>query len=510
MRMPRLLTLTTLSTVALAAASCSNPPIDPKAVADHVADGSREVVHQTGGGIAFAQSSDSGLQTIATGLSDATNGVSGMPAPMPAAMTSALKHTSLAAVMAGMPSIMTTEEQFDSTADQIRVWVRERVLADANLESTSDDQAVYLLHPDPTCRQLPQDGDPPDVTPPLSDKCVDQLTKLEVRVVLRADGDGGRLTILIGSGRLELSTFIVHSNSIAVEIDLAKAYAATQVIDQTLGTESPSGSHYDALSGKLRLSLTKNGEKNVTGAYSVLQAINVSTLDSSGALGPAVTLAASDPALSVTGDGVNKTLRAKVAMGKLDVSADWDPQGVLAPNRDLHFSIGGIFSDTTFTDGANTIAGTGVGFGPLEYDVRGQQFVTVGLNPNNGNKFDYQLSLDASNQPQITLTPRFDLSVGAHLGVIASQLTSAPPSYELDETYNVNFDGGGAAAGLVAVPQTSAFGGGIKITAGTLTISTTSTPQNVVVPAGKCLTGLSTAPDGAHPLLGKLAVVDCP
>lgn len=510
MRMLRLSALIALPTVALAAASCSTTPINPKEVADRVAGGSREVVHQTGGGVAFTQSSDSGLQTIGTGISDASKGLSGMPAPMPAPMTFALKRTSIAAVMAGMPSIMTTEEQFDSSADDLKVWIRERILADANLESSSDEEAVYLLHPDPSCRQLPQDGDSPDVMPPLNSKCVDELTKLEVRVALRADGDGGRATILIGPHKLELSTFIVHSNSIALEVDLAKAYAATQEIDQTLGTDSPSMSRYDALSGKLRMSLTKNGEKNVTGAYSVLQAIKVSTLDSSGAPGPAVTLAASDPTLSVTADGINQTLRAMVGMGKLDVSADWDPQGTLAPNRDLHFSIGGIFSDTTFTDGADTITGKGVGFGPLEYDVRGQQFVTVALNPNNGSKFDYQLSLDANNQPQITLTPRFDLSIGAHLGVIASQLTSAPPSYELDETYRINLDGAGASAGVRAVPQTSTFGGGLAVTAGTLTFSTTSSSQPVVVPVGKCLTTLSDAPAGAHPLLGKLAVVDCP
>jgi len=195
MGMSRLLVLTTVSTVAVAAASCSTTPINPKEVADHAADGAREVVHQTGGGIGFTQSSDSGLQTIKTGLSDASSNVMGMPAPMPAAMTNALKHTSLAAVVAGMPSIMTTEEQFDSTADSLKVWVRERILADANLESSTDDQAVYLLHPDPTCRQLPQDGDPPDVVPPLNSKCVDDLTKLPVRVVMRADGDGGRFTI---------------------------------------------------------------------------------------------------------------------------------------------------------------------------------------------------------------------------------------------------------------------------------------------------------------------------
>ena len=286
------------------------------------------------------------------------------------------------------------------------------------------------------------------MVPPLNSKCVDDLTKLPVRVVLRADGDGGRLTILIGSDRLELSTFIVHSNSIALEIDLAKAYAATQEIDQTLGTDSPSATHYDALSGKLRIALTKNGEKNVTGAYSVLEAINVSTLDSTGAPGPAVKLAASDPTMSVTGDGVNQTLTAKVAMGKLDVSGDWDPQGDAPAEPRSALQHGRHLQPDHVHGRRQHRRREGGRLWPHRIRRAGQQFVTVGLNPNNGNKFDYQLSLDANNKPQITLTPRFDPSIGAHLGVIASQLTSAPPSYELDETYDINLDGGGAAAGV--------------------------------------------------------------
>ena len=50
---------------------------------------------------------------------------------------------------------MTTEEEFDNTADQLKTWLRERALADANLESQSDDEAIYLLRPDPTCRRIP-------------------------------------------------------------------------------------------------------------------------------------------------------------------------------------------------------------------------------------------------------------------------------------------------------------------------------------------------------------------
>src|SRR4029077_18367914 len=92
---------------------------------------------------------------------------------------------------AGMPSIMTTEEQFDTTADQLRVWVRERLLASANLESKTDDEAIHRLHGDPTCRALPKEGDPPDFLPALNASCVDQLDRLIVRLPARAHGGGG-------------------------------------------------------------------------------------------------------------------------------------------------------------------------------------------------------------------------------------------------------------------------------------------------------------------------------
>ena len=43
--------------------------------------------------------------------------------------------------------------------------------------------------------------------------------------------------------------FIIHSDLLAVEMDLPKAYQATRIIEQTLGTDSPSDAHFDALTG---------------------------------------------------------------------------------------------------------------------------------------------------------------------------------------------------------------------------------------------------------------------
>ena len=72
--------------VPLAAATvgaCSSP-IDPATLSEQAALRAREIVHQTGGGIAFAGADDSGLRKISRGIGHAADGLNGaMPAPVP-------------------------------------------------------------------------------------------------------------------------------------------------------------------------------------------------------------------------------------------------------------------------------------------------------------------------------------------------------------------------------------------------------------------------------------------
>jgi len=166
MRISLARTLSLLPLLAAPLAGCSDP-IDPSNLADRAALYAREMVHQSGGGVAFTQEDGSGLNTIANGMQGATDGLAGsMPSPLPPSMASAMGDAPLAAAMAGMPTVMTTEEQFDDTADRLKIWLRERVLADANLESKTDDEAIYRLHPDPTCRHIPSADDPPGTAHP--------------------------------------------------------------------------------------------------------------------------------------------------------------------------------------------------------------------------------------------------------------------------------------------------------------------------------------------------------
>jgi hypothetical protein len=326
---------------------------------------------------------------------------------------------------------------------------------------------------------------------------------------MRADGDGARLAILVGPDRVSLSVFVIHSDLIALEMDLPSAYQATQVIEQTLGTDSPSDAHFDALTGKIRVALHKDGARKVTFSASVLDAIHVATLDSAGGLGPDVKLAASDPTIAVTADGMLQALTVKVDMGALDVLGDWDPMSVASPNRDLRVQVGGLHGQATFTEASDEFVATGVGVGATTVDAHGLRIFDLGLNPNDARRFDARVFVNAGGQPEVQVTPRFDLDLGFHLGRVASEYTTPPASHLLEETYGVLLDNGGAPASVAAAPASATFGGGIKVTAGTLTISSTGAPQPIVVPAGKCLTGVATVPAGAHPVLGAFSVVDC-
>src|SRR4051812_36916009 len=87
-------TLSLLPLLAASLAACGTDPIDPAHLADLAAAHTREIVHQSGGGVAFTQDDSSGLNKTAGGMQGASEGLAGaMPSPMPPAMTSAMRDS---------------------------------------------------------------------------------------------------------------------------------------------------------------------------------------------------------------------------------------------------------------------------------------------------------------------------------------------------------------------------------------------------------------------------------
>jgi hypothetical protein len=496
-------------TVSVALLGChTDPPIDPKTSADQAATRASAVVRAAGSSFGFLGEEGSVLRKMVGGADDATYGImrKAVPPPMPTPLIRTLMGSPVVKTMGGVeaiPSFLTAEEQFDETARDIEVLLRDRLLVESNIESKTDWEITYLLKPEPTCRPLPSSGS----TAP-SAECVRDLPRLQVRLVTHADGDGLRMRVLVGPARLELSAFVIHSDLLGWEVDFAHGLKAVEFINMTLAPDEPREPNpFSQLAGRIRLNLQKLGPEKVKGSVAIMEDVNFQA--DGGEEGPiSFHSGRTDPLFALTADGVAKSATATWGLAQTDVKAPWDPMDLAVRNQDLHVSIGGLYGEATVTEGKQEIAFKGVGAGASFVAVRGVHIFDLGFNPASGRKFDLLVTA-AGDVPRFAVTPKFDLSLAFNLGAVAADFKEPPPAPLLHETYTVLLDGATPAV-LEPVKETPTFHGGLKVVAGTLTIATNGMPATTVsVPSGMCLTG-KERPMGAHEVLGGLAVVSCP
>jgi hypothetical protein len=504
-----------LLTVSVAAVLGCNPhqdaqPIDPKTSADQAATRAADVIRQTGSGLGFVTDQGGVLGKMFSGADDATAGImrKAVPTPMPTPIIRHLRGSPVVKTMGGIQAIgsfLTVDEQFDDTAHDIEVLLHDRLLVMSNIESKTDTEITYLLKPEPTCDPLPSDagaGPDPD--------CAADLRKLQVRLVTVADGDGLRMTVLVGPQRNELSAFVIHSDLLAWEVDFARALKAVQFINATLQPNDPRPTYpFSKLEGRIKLALQKLGPQKVKGSFGILAPVAVEANDPDS--GPiSVHVAAQDPLFAITGDGVNKQATVALDLGQTDVTAPWDPRHVGARNSDLHVSLAGLYGEATLTEGQKQIAFHGAGIGQTFVAVRGAHIFDLDFNPAAGRRLDLTVKADG-DLPRFEFTPGFDLSLAFNLGAVAADFQDPPPAALTHETYRILLDGASPAVIEAArADDVSGFRGGLKVVAGTLSISTTGTPATTVtVPAGHCLTG-QDRPPASHEILGTLASVSCP
>ncbi len=481
--------------------------IDSAQTATQSATRAKDVIRTMAGGMSFIGGDGSVLTKLLGGASDASGGLAkqAIRSPMPSPLMETLRGTPVLRAMApvSMPSMMTTEEKIDSTADDLEMFIKARLLVESNVESKTDTEITYLLKPDPTCKPLPSSG---STTPDAS--CVEDLPKLQVRVVVRGDGDGARFQVLLGPDKLELSVLIIHSDLLAWETGLASAQKAADFANKVLGKPGEEPFPFHKLEGRTKVALQKLGDKKFGFSFAALEAIDIEPKN------PQVVFktAKSDPLFSVVADGVAKTATVKLGVGQTDIKAPWDPKDTGVANLDLAISSGGLYGETTLSEMTNELALKGLGIGQSFVAVRGTHIFDLNFNAANARKFNVLAKVTGADVPRLELTPAFDLSLGFKLGAIASDFSSAPPMELQNETYTINFVPAGAPAAVVEAAKTTAtFGGGVKVVAGTLTLSTTSSAAaTVTVAAGKCLVGNDHPAMGSHAILGHLASVACP
>jgi hypothetical protein len=487
-------------------------PIDQPATAQRSAQYAGDVIRQLGDAISFVTADGSVLSRLAPrvlGVSRSTP-AQAIPSPLPDPLMRRLSQTPAFKSLRPRPSFLslaTPEENLDDTAGDVEGFFKTRLFTAANVESSTSTSVTYLLKGDPTCRPLPSeiaDGrlDRVDLS------CAADLMKLQVRIVVTSDGDGYRFQILLGPDKFELSVFIIHSNLLGWEVDLAKARMATMFANSALQRESERPGEafpFSVLEGRLKVSVEKLAEKKVKLSWSVLEPLKVEDMDHH-----SFAMKMADPAVALTADGAARTVTLQLAIPQTDVRVPWDPKDMGAQNSDLHVSFGGLTGSTTLSEMTEELSFTGLGLGNSFVQVRTNKIVELTFNPADGNKMNMTVKPIAGDQARIELTPKLDLALRLGFETVAADFTEPPESFLQNQTYALVLAGGSPVV-VETVGETESFAGGFKMVAGTLHLATSADAAATVdVPAGQCLTEVAEPADEAHPILGNLTAATCP
>jgi hypothetical protein len=407
-------------------------------------------------------------------------------------------------------------------ADRLVRELRERILVEANLEASTSTSATYRLGPDVLCSGDTGDDAPTGAGVPaqqadLDEDCVDQVTRLEPRLLLTSPRDGDiDVALLLGTDRHAPLSLELYHDSLGVRLDLDEAFAvATQLGEDLEGLRE--------LSGLLELRLVKNADLDYSLELNVLEALSA-VVDSDGET-LTTSLGASSPAWNVRVDGRADTLSAGLdlatfrLMGPLRLFADLfesddSAEGELPPIGEASFSaplpeepsytgvvellLSGLSGSVHYTADQDVLAFENVGFGDATSTLKHDGHVLFGLDLNAAAGRRVNLRVSPTDEgAQISITPSFDLRVAVAFEYIADQFDGIA-DYLLHDAFHVWFEG--------ESPAIEVGDEHFRVTSGTLHADSEAEPSaNVSVSAGMCLVEAEAAVDasetsGAHPL----------
>jgi hypothetical protein len=491
-------------------ACASEAPMEPSIVAQRAALYFRNAGLQTSAGIGFAGGQNSTVRTISTEMQSARDDLqSALPQPLPSPLVDALMNNSFVKALLDSKSTVTLDQRINDVSINLERWVKERLLAEANLKMKTDTDAVYVLKGDPTCRPLVAPGAP---VPEVDADCQTELEKIQVTVLMKAILDGVALTFGVGPDNLEMSHIIVRQDGLEWRADWSKASIASDFVNATLGKpDEPNATKYRKLAGKTVLTIRKEAQRGVSITGSITEPLEAIKIDKDKKDTSSLTLASSPtPIISLTGDGATQNMSLELVFGAGEFKGPWDPNKTGAVNIDHRSSFSSFTARGRLTEKTKTIELSELILNDYVEEVRGLKTLTTVLNPGAMGKVNILAQVETGGLARFEISPKLELVADFKMGQLAGDFTGVKP-YLPDEVFNVLLGGaaGGAPVQARLLKQGNQFAG-VEVGAGNLSITTNKSSASVAVPSGKCLTRAKAPTTNAHPLLRNLAVVDCP
>jgi hypothetical protein len=347
------------------------------------------------------------------------------------------------------------QEIRDSAAELVR-RLREEIFVEANLEAETSTSATYRLGPDVLCSPDDAADAPPSGSgfaapaPELDSDCVDQVERLEPRLVLTSPREGDiDVTLLLGAERHAPLSLALYQHSLGVRLDLAEGLAVARELGEDLDA-------IHQLSGLLELRLVENAARDYSLELNVLEAIAAEVEADGDVL--TTSLGASSPAWNVRVDGNANSLSAGVdlaafrlagplgAFAELFGESDRDgvsiSDGAPLPEQTpegshtgvLDVFLAGLSGTLRYTADSDVLSFENLGFGDgtstLKHD--GNSLLALDLNAAQGRRVNVTIT-PSDDGTQLSITPSFDLRLALAFHYVADQFDGIA-EYLLDDT----------------------------------------------------------------------------
>jgi len=384
--------------------------------------------------------------------------------------------------------------------------------------------------------------EPPDVDVDVDEEegksCEEVFTEEPVALAVTSTGSGKiDVAVLFGQAQLSPINFFFHPTQLGVEVDLGLTLDVLAVYAAAVGEDAPELPV--TLSGAVSATLSKDAEKIYTLGASITKKIEVNgTMDGDSY---SLSVAASNNLAALTLDGATESLTASVNVGAVDVSApaswldggcesepgmvstspappEWidepddengegegdedpweeeepwvdeyeDPCADEEPLTGTYEAHLGGFTAAVTLDGdtdALTLNNLGLGSTTTTVSRNGDTLIGADLNADHGRALDLTIHSD-ENAMTIQIDPALVVSVAFSLAG-ADGMFEGAPEWLHDEVSTLSL--AGAAQPAIRVDfgdEETESEGGVSIEAGTLTLTSTSLEEDVVVEAGMCL-----------------------
>lgn len=388
-------------------------------------------------------------------------------------------------------------------ADDIAEFLRERIFADANLESEQLGVATYLLHGATFCDA--------DSEATARENCIANIDSLQLRVTVAEDtvAGGFALALLVGPDHLHPMDLKLGDSpsTAALTADLGELKRCAEFAANVLHDDAILDTLPQVLAGRIQASIQTDAE-HIQFDAAVLEPLRVEVAQESGTLA----LALEESLWGAALERVERNFNFSIAMGSLDVMLPYsmlhdestDSSRVVSGH--LAGASGNVALHDSDTD-ALSLTHLGLGDHRSTISIDNQEIVSLELNADVGRIFDLHLNPQGEGDArtvQSTFSPAFILSLALQLESIAEDLNI--PEWARSNIFKVILTSVSEGGWPSLTPLQEA----LRVDVGQLILASSQHPESdVSVGGGQCLTSQSELREGSAAPWGYFSAGTC-